>query len=111
MIEVKNLVFIRMAMRANHLCGRKSDGSAVIKTFLCEEDAALTRALTYRERRGGCGCVRVVGLLEYGGGGRGVDGAMWDFWVGWVRVYDMVATWRLGRWWEHSGGSTVVGAQ
>ena len=38
----------------------------------------------------GCG---FVGIWR---GGRGVDGAMWDFWVGWVWVYDTVATWRLG---------------
>ena len=50
----------------------------------------------------GCG---FVGIWR---GGRGVDGAMWDFWVGWVWVYDMVATWRLGVPWVCMDGISGV---
>ena len=42
---------------------------------------------------GGCGlwvCWNVVGESGW------VVGAMWVFWVGWVWVYDMVATWQVG---------------
>ena len=39
----------------------------------------------------GCGfCWNMVGESGW------VVGAMWVFWVGWVWVYDMVATWQLG---------------